>query len=223
MNGLEIRTSVYTNGKNAVLLTLEGYLDETNCRYLHRTVHGHTEKGRYLFGLDLAGVSYVSRVGWVAIAQEQRELQERGGGLFVAAMREPVRKIFVLSGYSSVFKSFQASEDGLRTLFNGSLPGKVRETKSVPKPRSRDQGQPPGRMFRPRGDGGTNNGLRKSVLRLVSERPYLSAGEMARELRSDRYRVRKQEVKVVLRELNLQHLRDRYELAFQHKSRGNVQ
>ena len=70
-------------------------------------------EGRLYLALDLGGIEYISSAGLRVILASAKSLKNKNGTLLLANAREPVREVFDISGFGSVFSIYDSVEAAL--------------------------------------------------------------------------------------------------------------
>jgi len=101
---------------NAVVLRMEGRLDQDTCEAFRADIMSHVEESAHGGGaivLDLSGLVYVSSAGlrWFMLASRQAKAQR--GRIFVAALQPMVAEIFEISHFNLVFQVFPTFREAL--------------------------------------------------------------------------------------------------------------
>ena len=68
------------------------------------------ENGRLYLALDLGEVEYISSAGLRVILASAKSLKGKEGVLLLANAREPVKEVFEISGFGSVFHIYDSVE-----------------------------------------------------------------------------------------------------------------
>ena len=74
---------------------------------------GFIGQGRLNLVLDLGGVDYISSAGLRVILASAKSLKEKQGWLLLASPRGPVKEVFDISGFGSVFNIYDSVEAAL--------------------------------------------------------------------------------------------------------------
>lgn len=102
---------------------LEGYLDAHTSERLSEMVGGAVEEGQVYIVLDMAGVTYVSSVGFGTLVALQNHAQENGGDLKIAAVSEKTQRMFDLLGFVHIMGIHETVDDAVASFAGGSANG----------------------------------------------------------------------------------------------------
>jgi anti-anti-sigma factor len=86
---------------------VKGRLDAVSAPVFEKELLGLIEKGERWIVLDFTGLSYISSAGLRSILSVAKNLRAEKGELGVAALQEDVKKVFDISGFSSIMPVFE--------------------------------------------------------------------------------------------------------------------
>lgn len=66
--------------------------------------------------VNLAGLDYISSAGLRVLLVVAKKVQQRGGKVVLAELTPGVKEVFEISGFSSIFKIFDSSEEAVAFL-----------------------------------------------------------------------------------------------------------
>ena len=101
---------------NAVVLLIEGRLDQDTCGDFTRELMTHVDSMAHGGGaiiLDLSHLEYVSSAGLRCFMLASRQAKAQSGRIFVAALQPMVREIFEISHFNLVFQVFPSIREAL--------------------------------------------------------------------------------------------------------------
>jgi len=104
---------------NALVLRIEGRLDQDTCDSFRTDLLSHVEKSAQAGGaivLDLSGLEYVSSAGLRCFMLASRQAKAQRGRIFVAAMQPMVAEIFEISHFNLVFQVFGSVQEALAAV-----------------------------------------------------------------------------------------------------------
>ena len=104
---------------NAVVLSVEGRLDQDTCDAFRKDLLGHVEESAHGGGaivLDLSGLEYVSSAGLRCFMLASRQAKSQKGRIFVAQLQPMVAEIFEISHFNLVFQVFGSVKDALAAV-----------------------------------------------------------------------------------------------------------
>lgn len=88
------------------VLTIAGSIDALTAEQLQTALMDEINAGQTRLIADLGGVDYTSSAGLRAILGAQKEIRALGGDLRLANVQPNVLKVLKLSGFTSIFKTF---------------------------------------------------------------------------------------------------------------------
>jgi anti-anti-sigma factor len=119
-----------TESKTAaiVTLTISGKLDTTTAKTFEENILGQIESGERRFIVDLAQLEYISSAGLRVFALAAKRLNSANGKIVLCGLkktiphytlnrpRDPVREVFDVSGFSSIFSIYGSHDDAIKDL-----------------------------------------------------------------------------------------------------------
>jgi anti-anti-sigma factor len=97
----------------AVVVAPVGRVDSGTARELEKALLGRVAAGDRRLVVDLQGVEYISSAGLRVLLLGANALRPVGGSLVLCAMRESVREVFELAGFTDIFTTFGSREQAL--------------------------------------------------------------------------------------------------------------
>jgi len=85
---------------------VHGNVDGLTSAELSRVLGGEVAEGGHRMVVSLAGVDYTSSAGLRVLLAVVKDARSRGGDVRLAAVRDNVRKVLELSGFTSILKLF---------------------------------------------------------------------------------------------------------------------
>jgi anti-anti-sigma factor len=101
---------------DVVTLSLSGKLDTTTAKAFETAILGRIESGDRRFIIDLAQLDYISSAGLRVFLLAAKRLEPDRGKLAVCALKEPVREVFDIAGFSTLFPVHQSHEEALQKV-----------------------------------------------------------------------------------------------------------
>jgi anti-anti-sigma factor len=113
---------------NIVTLSLSGKLDGTTAKAFEDKILGQIESGDRRFIIDLAQLDYVSSQGLRVFLLAGKRLDSANGKLVLCGFkktipyhtlnrpRDPVREVFDIAGFSSIFSVYGSDDDAIKAL-----------------------------------------------------------------------------------------------------------
>lgn len=90
----------------AVAVRADGSIDALTAAQVDAALKAQFEAGRNSLVLDLGGVDFTSSAGLRVILAATKEARNKGGDLRLAAIRPSVLRVFELSGFLGVIKTY---------------------------------------------------------------------------------------------------------------------
>ncbi len=101
------------NGSFTVL-TIDGRIDTTTSASLENDLDQVFNSGEVNLILNCSGLSYISSSGLRVFLVAQKKTIAQGGKLLLCNLQPSIREIFVISGFSSIFRIFDTLEEALQ-------------------------------------------------------------------------------------------------------------
>lgn len=105
-------------------LKIEGRLDASNSSAIEKDIHNTIEKEGAKIVVDLAKLEYISSAGLRVLLVIAKEIKAKNGKVVLCSMTEGVRKVFEISGFTSIF-DIQDNVDAALKKFGSSLPKEI--------------------------------------------------------------------------------------------------
>lgn len=110
---MEIQVS---RAQGAYIITLSGRWDTFSASAFEQACAALIQEGMRLVVLDVAAVDYVSSFGLRSLLNTGKLLEPLQGRVHMSALQPQVRKVFVGSGFSSLFPEFPDVNAALRAF-----------------------------------------------------------------------------------------------------------
>jgi anti-anti-sigma factor len=110
---MEISTE---KGKNCVVVSVRGKVDAVTAPAFERGLADLIEKGETTLLLDLSALEYISSAGLRSILATAKQLKAKNGELLFSGLQGPVKEVFKISGFGSIFCIFDSTEDAQKQL-----------------------------------------------------------------------------------------------------------
>jgi len=91
---------------DVTVASVHGNVDGMTSAELNRVLGGEVTGDGHRMVVSLAGVDYTSSAGLRVLLAIVKEARSRGGDVRLAAVRDNVRKVLDLSGFTSILKLF---------------------------------------------------------------------------------------------------------------------
>ncbi len=102
--------------KNVTVVAVKGRMDAVTAPEFERGLSDLVLKGETLFLLNLSGLDYISSAGLRSILAAAKQLKGREGKMFFTGLHGPVEEVFKISGFHSIFKTFDSEEAALKEM-----------------------------------------------------------------------------------------------------------
>ena len=99
-----------------VTLSLSGKLDTTTAKAFEEKILAHIESGDRRFIIDLAQLDYISSSGLRVLVSAAKRLANDNGKIVLCSLREPVREVFNIVGFLSVFLAYGSHDEAISSL-----------------------------------------------------------------------------------------------------------
>jgi anti-sigma B factor antagonist len=200
----DIKISLDTSGPKGEIsiVRVDGVIDTMTATDLEKVMNSLLERRRYHIVIDLGGVDYISSAGWGIFISNIREIRQHSGDIKLARMIPNVYEIFELLEFDSILRAFESVEKAkgdFDTVKKQPVPREVAVAVEVPAKSEPTPSQPPTSKIQipsaavdtvelpetkaPSGE--PKPALftsQEMVLDMISKDPFLSIGEIKREI-----------------------------------------
>ena len=101
---------------NIVTLSLSGRLDTTTAKAFEDRILAHIDSGERRIAIDLTGLEYISSAGLRVFLLAAKRLDSAQGRIALCALTEPVREVFDVAGFISIFAIYDSHQEALKDL-----------------------------------------------------------------------------------------------------------
>ncbi len=98
------------------IISVSGRLDAGTSIEFGTVVMQLIDQGSLKLALDLEALDYVSSAGLREFLRAAKALKSKGGGIVCCSLKDYVREIFEMSGFSSIIPVVATLEDGRQQL-----------------------------------------------------------------------------------------------------------
>jgi len=95
------------------VLKIDGRIDTSNFSVFEEQINQLFSKGVKKFILDCSGLKYISSSGLRVFLVAQKKTISMQGNLYLCNMQPAIKEIFVISGFSNIFRIFDTLEEAL--------------------------------------------------------------------------------------------------------------
>jgi anti-anti-sigma factor len=97
-------------------LTLEGRVDSNTAPVLERRLLGLIDSEKKDFLIDFNLVDYISSAGLRVLLMAAKKSKAMGGKVALCALKDTVREVFDLSGFTTIFPVFSSADEAARSF-----------------------------------------------------------------------------------------------------------
>ena len=101
---------------DAVVLALSGKLDATTAKTFEDKILAEIDSGDRRFVIDLSQLEYVSSSGLRVFLLAAKRLHSADGKIVLCSLKEHVRQVFDLAGFSSILSLYGSRDEALKAL-----------------------------------------------------------------------------------------------------------
>jgi anti-sigma B factor antagonist len=98
----------------AVIVVLQGRMDAVSGPEFEKTMADHIASGASRFVVDCSALEYISSAGLRSLLTTAKTLRTRDGQLVFAALRDGVRDVFEIGGFSRIFSIYDSTDAALK-------------------------------------------------------------------------------------------------------------
>jgi len=99
-----------------VTLSLSGKLDTTSAKTFEAKILAQIESCDRRFIVDLAQLDYISSSGLRVFVLAAKRLDSGKGKIVLCSLKDPVREVFDIVGFLSVFSVYGSHDEAIRSL-----------------------------------------------------------------------------------------------------------
>jgi anti-sigma B factor antagonist len=100
----------------AVILTLSGKLDATTAKPFEDRILEVINSGIERVVVDLSQLEYISSAGLRVFLLSAKRLQGTQGKMVVCALKDHVRQVFDLAGFSSILSIYSSRDEAIKGM-----------------------------------------------------------------------------------------------------------
>ncbi|WP_035240675.1 STAS domain-containing protein [Desulfobacter vibrioformis] len=101
---------------NALVISVAGKIDASNSTEIEKEIAASTATVQKIVILDLQGLEYMSSAGLRVVLISAKNLKAKKQDLLISGLQGPVKDVFELSGFYSIFKIFPTLEEALNSI-----------------------------------------------------------------------------------------------------------
>jgi anti-anti-sigma factor len=99
---------------DVLVLTLKGRLDAASAPTVRNHLQERIDQGERRFAVDAGGLTYISTSGLSLLLQVAKQLEGCSGRIVLCALQKPVRRVFEIVGFTSLFGIFNSSDEAIQ-------------------------------------------------------------------------------------------------------------
>lgn len=103
-------------GKECIVVSVKGKIDAVTSPDFEKGLAALIEKGETILILNFASLEYISSAGLRSILATAKTLRAKEGKMIFVGLRGPVKEVFKISGFETLFKIFETAEEALKSL-----------------------------------------------------------------------------------------------------------
>jgi anti-anti-sigma factor len=100
----------------AMVVSVTGRIDAVTAPEFEKGLSALIAGGEIVLLLNLNGLEYISSAGLRSILTTAKQLKAQEGKLIFSGLNGPVKDVFKISGFGSIFKIFETEEEALRQV-----------------------------------------------------------------------------------------------------------
>jgi len=99
-----------------IVLDIEGRLDTTSYPQLEAYMGDLLKQGATKIVLNLSSLDYISSSGLRVILKTLKEIDQKGGALYLCGLNDHIMEIFEVSGFTELFQIYSTREEALNNI-----------------------------------------------------------------------------------------------------------
>jgi anti-anti-sigma factor len=100
--------------KNTIVISVKGKIDAVTAPDFEKALANLIAQGENTLLLNLIGLEYISSAGLRSILATAKQLKTKNGKILFSGLRGPVKDVFNISGFGTIFKIFETKDDALK-------------------------------------------------------------------------------------------------------------
>jgi anti-anti-sigma factor len=100
--------------KDVLIVSVKGRMDAVTVQEFDTQVPAFIAEGATVLLLTLDALEYISSAGLRSILAAAKQLKAKGGEILFAGLKGPVKDVFDISGFDTIFKIFPSEEEALK-------------------------------------------------------------------------------------------------------------
>ena len=99
---------------NASVVSVQGRIDAVTAGEFEKSLSALMAGGDYRLVLNFSALEYISSAGLRSILSAAKQLKAKEGRMLFANLQGPVKDVFKISGFGSIFKIYDSEQEALR-------------------------------------------------------------------------------------------------------------
>jgi anti-anti-sigma factor len=100
----------------ATVVSVKGRVDAVTAPEFEKGLSALMAGGDCTLVLNFSDLEYISSAGLRSILTTAKQLKAKDGKMIFAGLKGPVKDVFKISGFGSIFKLFETEEEALRQI-----------------------------------------------------------------------------------------------------------
>lgn len=101
---------------NVLVISLKGRLDAVTAPDFDKKLESLLSEGENVLIINFSELEYISSAGLRSILVSAKQLKANGGRMLLAELMGPVKEVFEISGFYSIFQIFETEADALNQM-----------------------------------------------------------------------------------------------------------
>ncbi len=108
---MEIETA---KENTTIIVSVKGRIDAVTALEFEKTLESLMGKGENAILLNFSSLEYISSAGLRSILCTAKQMKAKNGTILFSGLKGPVKDVFKISGFNTIFKVFDTREDALK-------------------------------------------------------------------------------------------------------------
>lgn len=100
----------------AAIVSVSGRIDAITSSELDKAINSVIDEGQCFIVLDFRDVDYISSSGLRVILAKAKIMKAKGGKILLSGIKGGVKEVFDISGFGSIFTTYETKEDAISSL-----------------------------------------------------------------------------------------------------------
>jgi len=99
--------------KSTVIVSIKGRVDAVTAPELEKCLSEQIDSGENTVVVNMAELDYISSAGLRVVLLIAKKLKAKQGDMLLVGLQGPVKEVFEISGFSTIFNIFETEEAAL--------------------------------------------------------------------------------------------------------------